>query len=62
MSALTWDEIGTRIYETGVSKGVLYVTDDIGQYGAGVPWIGLINVTDKPEGAEAKKIYADNII
>lgn len=62
MSALTWDEIGTRVYETGVSKGVLYVTDDIGQYGAGVPWIGLINVTDKPEGAEAKKIYADNII
>ena len=62
MSVLTWGEIGSHTYETGVSKGVLYVTNDTGEYDAGVAWDGLINVTDKPEGAEAKKIYADNSV
>ena len=62
MAALKWSETGSRSYETGVSKGVLYVMDDAGKYGTGVAWDGLINVTDKPEGAESKKIYADNIV
>lgn len=62
MAALTWSKTGSRSYETGVSKGVLFVMDDAGTYGTGVAWDGLINVTDKPEGAESKKIYADNIV
>ena len=28
MAKLVWDEAGKHIYETGVSKGVLYVMSD----------------------------------
>lgn len=61
MSKLVWDALGERYYETGVSKGVLYVTDDAGAYGDGVSWSGLTNVTQTPSGAEATALYADNI-
>ena len=61
MSKLVWDALGERYYETGVSKGVLYVTDDAGAYGDGVSWSGLTNVTQTPTGAEATALYADNI-
>lgn len=60
MSKITWDEIGKRFYETGVEKGVLFpFANDT--YSAGVPWNGLINVTQKPSGAEPEALYADNI-
>lgn len=58
---LTWDENGKHFYETGVSKGVLYVQGNGGTYPKGVAWNGLINVTEKPTGAEATPLYADNI-
>ena len=61
MSKLVWDALGERYYETGVSKGVLYVTDDAGAYGDGVSWSGLTNVTQTPSGAEATALHADNI-
>lgn len=61
MSKLVWDALGERYYETGVSKGVLYVIDDAGAYGDGVSWSGLTNVTQTPSGAEATALYADNI-
>lgn len=59
---LTWDETGERLYETGVKNCALFVYDNTNkQYGAGVPWNGLTKVTEKPTGAEAKPIYADDI-
>lgn len=61
MSALTWDETGKRFYETGVSKGVLYVQGTGGTYGTGVAWNGLTAVTESPSGAEATALYADDI-
>lgn len=57
---LKWDEIGERLYETGVEKGVLYVQEN-GAYPKGVAWNGLTNVTESPSGAEANDQYADNI-
>ena len=60
MSKIEWDQEGQRFYETGVSNGVLYVRDTAG-YKTGVPWNGLINVSESPSGAEANPIYADNI-
>ena len=59
-TALTWDQVGERFYETGVDQGVLYVYDN-NAYGAGVAWNGLTNVSEKPSGAEATALYADNI-
>lgn len=61
MSKLKWDETGSRYYETGVSKGVLYVQDSNGKYGTGVEWNGLTSVSENPEGAEPNDLYADNI-
>ena len=60
MSKIKWDQEGQRFYETGVSNGVLYVRD-AAAYKPGVPWNGLINVSESPSGAEANPIYADNI-
>lgn len=61
MSKLVWDQTGERIYETGVSKGVLFVVGDDGKYGNGVAWNGLTAVTKSPSGAEATPLYADDI-
>lgn len=57
---IVWDESGERYYETGVEKGVLYVAEGAA-YPKGVAWNGLINVAEKPSGAEATPLYADNI-
>lgn len=57
---LVWDETGKRLYETGVSKGVLYPQVS-GAYPKGVAWNGLTAVTESPEGAEPTALYADNI-
>lgn len=58
---LEWDKTGEHFYESGVSKGVLYVLSDENEYNNGVAWNGLTNVTETPSGAEENAIYADNI-
>lgn len=57
---LKWDQTGERVYETGVSKGVLYPQVN-GNYEKGVAWNGLTAVTESPSGAESTPLYADNI-
>lgn len=61
MAPLTWDQVGERLYETGVDHGVLYIPDESGVYDSGVAWNGLETVTESPTGAEATPTYADNI-
>lgn len=61
MPKLVWDADAQRLYETGVSKGVLYPRDDEGAYPKGVAWNGLTGVTESPSGAEPTDLYADNI-
>lgn len=58
---VSWDKIGERLYETGVSNGVLYPVQAGGVYTKGVAWNGLSGVTESPSGAEPSPIYADNI-
>lgn len=58
---LKWDQTGERMYETGVSNGVLYPQKSDGSYDYGVAWNGLSSVTESPSGAEPTAIYADNI-
>lgn len=58
---IVWDAVGSRYFETGVDRGVLYVMGAENTYGAGVPWNGLTGVTESPSGAEATPMYADNI-
>lgn len=61
MAKLVWDQTGDRLYETGVSKGVLYPIQSEGAYSKGVAWNGLASVTESPSGAEANPIYADDM-
>lgn len=61
MTSLQWDKPGERTYETGVSKGVLYLQNS-GVYDQGVAWNGLTTLTESPSGAESNKQYADNMV
>lgn len=60
MAKIVWDKTGERIYETGVDHGVLYMVDEEGNYGNGVPWNGLVSISENPSGAESSAVYADN--
>jgi hypothetical protein len=57
-----WDAAGDKFYETGVDRGVLYLSDSNGNYDNGYAWNGLTTVTESPTGAEATPTYADNIV
>jgi hypothetical protein len=61
MAQLVWDQVGERIYETGIDHGVLYLPNPQGAYVNGVAWNGLTSVSEAPSGAEANAQYADNI-
>lgn len=61
MAVITWDQVGERVFETGVDRGVLYVPNVSGVYATGVAWNGLTTVTESPSGAEPSPQYADNI-
>lgn len=61
MAKLVFDNVGERLFETGVKNGVLYVRDASGAYPKGVVWNGLTGVTESPSGAEATPLYADDI-
>ena len=61
MSKLIWDAQGSKVYESGLSKGVLYNQSKDGTYPKGVSWNGLISVTESPAGAEPTDLWADDI-
>lgn len=63
MAALVWDKTGERRIETGVDHCALYVYNPSTKtYGNGVAWNGITAISEKPEGAEATDLYADNIL
>lgn len=54
MSRLTWGAPTERFFESGVDRGVLYVGA-----AAGVPWNGLVSVSESPTGGDPKPAYID---
>lgn len=56
---LVWDQVGEKVYETGVDRGVLYPMVD-GVYADGEAWNGLMSVDEQPSGAEPTPLYANN--
>ncbi|MDD3288116.1 MAG: hypothetical protein PHX43_03825 [Alphaproteobacteria bacterium] len=60
MSKLVWDAVGEKVFETGVSNGVLYPIGESGTYPEGVAWNGLVSVSESPSGGEPSPVYADN--
>jgi len=55
MTALEWDKVGDRRYQTGIDRGVLYLRD-----GEVVPWNGLTSVNEI-KGREVKSYYLDGV-
>jgi hypothetical protein len=53
MVALTWDEVGSRTYESGLDRGVLYLPD-----GSAIPWNGLLEVEESSDN-ESSSVYFD---
>lgn len=58
---IAWDEVGEKLYESGVDRGVLYIPDGTGVYNTGFAWNGLVSVTESPSGAEPNPKFADNV-
>ena len=59
MSKILWDQIGEKLAESGVDRGVLFPLNGA-TYVAGVGWNGLTSVNEAPTGAEPSPFYADN--
>lgn len=56
MTRLTWGDVGTRFYETGADRGVLYLPGE-----PGVVWNGLTAVKESVSGGEPSAFYLDGI-
>jgi hypothetical protein len=71
MTRIVWDEIGERIFETGIDRGVLYgtklvwVSNDgppvLTESNEGFPWNGLISVDVKSSNASSTAMYFDGM-
>lgn len=57
---IRWGQQGSKHYQTGVDRGVLYLKAADG-FTKAYPWNGLVNITDKPTGAEPTPLFADDI-
>lgn len=58
---LVWDDIGEKVFEAGVDRGVVYpMATGSDPYPKGEAWNGLISVTKSPSGAEPTPLWANN--
>jgi hypothetical protein len=55
MTAIVWDAVGSRKYQTGIDRGVLYP-----QGGNGVAWNGLVSV-EETSTQTLKSFYLDGV-
>jgi len=56
MPRLAWSTVGSRYYEAGVDRGVLYVDSN-----PGVAWMGLVSVDENPSGGDPQPFYIDGV-
>lgn len=56
MTRINWNTPSERYFESGVDRGVLFVTPDLG-----VPWNGLISVNEEGSGGEARASFVDGV-
>ena len=56
MARLQWDSLGSHMFEAGVDRGVFYPN-----VGPGLPWNGLVNVKEDPDGSVLSKIFVDGV-
>lgn len=54
MTRISWDIVGSRLYEAGLDRGVLYIDGR-----PAVPWNGLTSVTENSPGGVSQSYYVD---
>lgn len=54
MATLVWDQVGERVFETGISKAVLYTSD------GAFPWNGLTAI-EETANDEIEPVYFDGV-
>lgn len=55
MTALVWDDVGERVYQTGIDRGILFLND-----GTAVAWNGLTSV-EEDSTSEVKSYYLEGV-
>ena len=55
MARLVWSAVGSKTFEAGVDRGVLYLD------GQGVSWNGITGVNEEPTGGDSKPYYQDGV-
>jgi hypothetical protein len=55
MASILWDQVGSRLYENGLDRGVLYLPD-----GSAVPWNGLTAVIENFDNS-TEAVYFDGM-
>lgn len=56
MTKLIWDQVSERLYETGLDRGVLYLSD-----GSGIPWNGLTSIEEDMGDDTTTPMYYDGV-
>lgn len=56
MTEIVWDDPGSRVFETGIDHGVLYLDDN-----TGVPWNGLVSVNESLSDQTVTPLYYDGV-
>lgn len=56
MTRLDWSKVGGHYYEAGIDRGVLFVGS-----APGVPWIGLVSVSQNNSGGGSSPRYLDGV-
>jgi hypothetical protein len=56
MTKLLWDKVGERLYEAGVDRGVLYLSDN-----SGIPWNGLTGIEEDVGDDTSDPAYFDGV-
>lgn len=56
MTKLVWDQVGSRKFETGCDRGVLYLPN-----GSAVPWNGLTSVDEDLSAVTVSEYYLDGV-
>jgi hypothetical protein len=54
LTKIVWDAMASRVYQTGIDRGVLYVGNS-----PGVPWNGITSVIENSSGGAVKPLYLD---
>lgn len=56
MTKLLWDQSGTRLFETGIDRGVLYLEDF-----SGVSWSGFRSLDEDNSSVKTESLYLDGV-